>query len=95
MTSNPGRGTEIKAGFGLSHLDRPPLGDMAATLLTLIVGRSDVDFYYRQITEDDEFILDTAEIKKTLDGVAFSDPEVFDLFKTIYYITARPGLSGV
>ena len=32
IESAPGKGTRVTAWFGLSHIDRPPLGDMAGTI---------------------------------------------------------------
>ncbi|MFH1138696.1 MAG: ATP-binding protein [Pseudomonadota bacterium] len=94
LESSPGRGTAVKAEFGLSHWDRPPLGDMASTLLTLIVGRPEVDFVYRQVTGAGEFELDSGEIKQVLEGVSLSDPEVV-LFLEKNVREATAGLAGV
>lgn len=76
IASSPSGGTRVEADFRLSHLDRAPLGDMAGTLLALIVGRPDVDIVYRQKTESGEFVLDTRELKAALDGLSASDPDV-------------------
>jgi signal transduction histidine kinase len=35
IISAPGVGTTVRAIFGLSHIDRAPLGDMAGTLMAL------------------------------------------------------------
>ena len=81
LTSRPGRGTKIDLEFGLSHLDRPPLGDMGATLMTLIVGRPDVDFLYRQKTPAGDFSVDTRDIRAALEDVPLSDPEVIRVLR--------------
>ena len=39
MLSEVGTGTTIRARFRLSHPDRKPLGDMPATVRTLLAGR--------------------------------------------------------
>ena len=78
IESRVGVGTRVRAEFGLNHLDRAPLGDMLGTLLSLIVGRKEVDFVYRQKSGSSEFVLDTREVKKMLDGVSLSSPEVID-----------------
>ena len=44
IDSEPGRGTKVTATFELDHWDLPPLGDMASTITTLLVGQSEVDF---------------------------------------------------
>lgn len=81
IDSRLGHGTELMAEFSLSHLDRAPLGDMLGTLMSLIVGRPEVDFVYRQKTGDQEFILDTREVKEALDGLPMSDPEVINFLR--------------
>ncbi|MEW6262806.1 MAG: ATP-binding protein [Thermodesulfobacteriota bacterium] len=81
IESAAGRGTSLTAEFRLTHLDRAPLGDMTGTLLTLIVGRAEVDFIYRQRTGQEEFVLDTREIKAALDGAPMSDPEVINFLR--------------
>jgi hypothetical protein len=46
ITSEPDVGTITEATFQHSHIDRPPLGDLAGTLLCMIVGFSGVDVIY-------------------------------------------------
>lgn len=46
LHSEPGQGTKVKATFQHSHIDRKPLGDMAKTLITLIIGNREVHFQY-------------------------------------------------
>ena len=46
ITSQPGRGTRVCAQFGLHHIDRAPLGDMASTIAGLIQCSPDIDFVY-------------------------------------------------
>jgi hypothetical protein len=72
----PGKGTEVTATFRRSHIDRAPLGDVAATLGTLIMGNPQVDFVYVHRLDDKEFRLDTREIKAELEGVDLTDPVV-------------------
>ena len=74
-------GTKLKATFKRSHIDRAPIGDMAETMLSLILAGSDgnsaVDFVYRHIIDDAEFCMDTREIRAALGGdVPLSEPEV-------------------
>ncbi|MCL1806437.1 MAG: ATP-binding protein [Oscillospiraceae bacterium] len=76
ITSEPGKGTELTASFEQNHLDKPPLGDMAATVTTLIQGSPDVDFSYRHATPKGEASLDTRELRETLDGVPLDTPDV-------------------
>jgi len=47
--SAPDQGTSITASMRLSHVDRPPLGDLQATILALCASRetADVRLHYR------------------------------------------------
>lgn len=76
IDSQPGRGTTVTAWFGLSHIDRMPLGDMAATVCTLIQCNPNVDFVYTQRYEQRSFVADTREFRKTLEGIPLQNPEV-------------------
>lgn len=77
IESEPGRGTKVRAELGYSHIDRQPLGDMADTILGIVVSHYELDFIYSHIICDRTFELDTREIKKVLGGIPFSEPEVY------------------
>lgn len=56
VTSHPGRGTSVTASMHLSHIDRPPLGDLSATILTLCTHpRVDVQLHYRSDSQTFHF----------------------------------------
>ncbi len=76
IESQPGIGTEIKAWFVLSHIDRMPLGDMGATMASLIQLNPEIDFVYRYRNDGEGFTADTREFRQALDGVSLSEPEV-------------------
>jgi hypothetical protein len=71
-----GGGTEVTATFRYSHIDRAPIGDMAATMATLLIGNPHIDFVYTHVIDGEEFILDTREIKKELEAHCLKDPMV-------------------
>jgi anti-sigma regulatory factor (Ser/Thr protein kinase) len=71
-----GRGTEVLATFRYNHSDRAPLGDMAATVMTLIMGNPDIDFVYIHRIDDNDFTLDTREIKAEMEELSLTDPMV-------------------
>jgi hypothetical protein len=73
VNAAPGRGTEVTAFFRRSHIDRAPLGDMAATMGMLIIGNPHLDFVYVHRVDEDEFVLDTRELKAELEGLSLSD----------------------
>ncbi|HHV18064.1 MAG TPA: ATP-binding protein [Thermoanaerobacterales bacterium] len=81
IQSEKGKGTAIEASFVLSHIDRAPIGSMADTMVSLVAMRPDVDFVYRHCVGDQVFILDTQEIKKTLQEVPLNNPMVLDWIK--------------
>ena len=64
IASTPETGTRITATFRYSHLDRKPLGDIPATLETLIAGNPKVDFIYEYRKGLEIIRLDTREIVK-------------------------------
>lgn len=77
IQSEVGKGTIVTAVFGFSHIDRQPLGDMAETMLGLFTSYENVNFLYRHSIGENEFSVDTVEIKNVLEGVPFSAPEVY------------------
>jgi hypothetical protein len=76
IISEEGKGTQVDATFCLDHIDLPPMGDLASTMITLIVGNPGVDFVYAHEMEGDTFQLDTRDIRGELDGVEISHPQV-------------------
>lgn len=77
ITSELGKGTTTRADFRLSHIDRPPLGDVIGTLLCIVVGNPQLDLIYQHQVGDQVFNFDTREIREVLgDDVPLSDPEV-------------------
>ncbi len=64
VLSTPQTGTEIRATFQYSHPDRKPLGDISATLQTLVVGNRDVDFLYEHRRGGEVSRFDTRKVGK-------------------------------
>ena len=75
IESKPGKGTHIRATFQASHIDRKPLGDISTTLVTLIIGNSEIDIVYMHAFNTSNYRLDTQDIKKQLNGIPVSSPE--------------------
>jgi hypothetical protein len=76
VEARPGNGTRVTARFRRSHIDRAPLGDMAATLAVLILGNPHIDFRYTHRVDGGEFILDTRDLKTEVAGLSLGDPMV-------------------
>lgn len=77
VASAPGKGTTVTATFKCSHIDRAPLGDMAQTMVTLIVMYPDLDFCYNHYRDHDEYAFCTQELRRNLE-VSLTHPMVLD-----------------
>jgi anti-sigma regulatory factor (Ser/Thr protein kinase) len=76
IESTPGAGTITTAVFQLSHIDRMPLGDLAATMTALIGPNPDIDFVLSYKADGCGFDLDTREFKAVLGDVKLGEPEI-------------------
>ncbi len=76
LESEKGQGTRVTAVFGLNHIDRPVMGDLTGTLLILICSPEPIDYVIKHQTPYGEFVLDTREIKQTLENVPITNPEI-------------------
>jgi anti-sigma regulatory factor (Ser/Thr protein kinase) len=81
INSKPGLGTTITAKFRLNHIDRPPLGDMAATVWALVTLNPKVEFRYRHTLNGEIFVVDTAEIKEFLGIRKLNSPRMAKYLK--------------
>lgn len=83
ISSQPGIGTRIDIDFQHSHIDRMPLGDVAETILTLVIGCPDV--HWRLVYQYGEgvFEFDDAPIKETLDGIPLTEPSVLGYLRAL------------
>ena len=64
ISSVPEAGTTVTAAFRHSHPDRKPLGDIAATLETLVAANPGVDFRYEHTAGIEVIRFDTREVKR-------------------------------
>jgi hypothetical protein len=74
--SEPGAGTTVRAEFGLKHLDRPPMGDIAGVFVLSAIGHPDTGFSYKHVTDTGSFSISTAEINEMLEGTPLRTPEI-------------------
>lgn len=76
ITSEVGVGTTVTTTFGRNHIDRPPMGNLAETLVALLpdLGETRLIFSYRAFGKC--FTLDTDEVKQQLDGVPIDAPDI-------------------
>ena len=76
IESEVGAGTCVCGVFGLSNIDRMPLGDINGTIATLIYCNPELDFVYTRSCGGKSFALDTREVRAVLGGVALNANEV-------------------
>ena len=69
-------GTKVTAVFYKNHIDCVPLGDVVATITTLIQGHPDRDFLFTHKIEEREVLLDTRELRNVLEDVPLDSYEV-------------------
>jgi anti-sigma regulatory factor (Ser/Thr protein kinase) len=74
IDSRPGVGTRVIGMFKRSHLDRQPLGDIAGTLLALVVGNPHTEFTYVHKIDGSEVSFSTRDLKEQIAGVTLSSP---------------------
>ena len=71
----------VGAGFVLSSIDRPPLGDLAATMISLVVSNPEFHFHLDYLVDGQSFSFDTEEIRAVLGPVPLDSPEVVSWMK--------------
>lgn len=71
----------MRALFSHDHIDRAPLGDMTASLITLLAGYPHVDFKYTHRVGDREFVFETREVREVLGEVPLHEPSVLSGLK--------------
>jgi signal transduction histidine kinase len=83
IDSTLGQGTLVEVGFQHSHIDRMPLGDLASTILTLLISSLEIHWVFEYQVNQDRFILDDAPIKQELEGIPLSDPLVIGYLREL------------
>ena len=81
IDSSPQKGTLIEAGFGLSHIDRMPLGNIAATMVSLIGANPDLNFVLFVDYDQKSFAADTRLFRDTLGEIPLSAPQVLEFIE--------------
>jgi hypothetical protein len=76
IRSKEHEGTEVFASFQLDHIDRVPLGDMAASITSLVMGNENVDFEYIHMMDGQSFHINTRQIREELGHVPINHPKV-------------------
>ncbi len=74
-------GTIIKAVFMYDHIDRPPIGNIAETIVVLVTTNTAIDFLYEHNYNDKNYTFDSREIKEILQDTPFSAPGIYTFLK--------------
>lgn len=69
-------GTVVTATIHRDHIDAPPLGDVIATVVTVIQGHPDTDFLYTHKADGIDVSLDTKEMREILGDIPLSSPDI-------------------
>ncbi|HSB72925.1 MAG TPA: ATP-binding protein [Candidatus Methylomirabilis sp.] len=81
VRSTPGQGTALTAEFQRDHIDRMPLGDLAGTVLSLVVANPEIRWRFRYRADGRTFHFDTDPVKRTLGDVPLSEPAVLRVIR--------------
>jgi sensor histidine kinase regulating citrate/malate metabolism len=66
MERSPLGGLAVRASMPLSHVDRSPLGDLAATIASVVCTNPEIELRSRLRVGDREWAVSTADIARTL-----------------------------
>jgi len=83
IISKENAGTNIRAWFKHDHLDRKPLGNIAETIISLILMSPDIEISYIHRKNSEEFIFDTKEIKSQLDVITLNNSQILKELKAL------------
>lgn len=81
ISSKVGEGTTVEACYQLSHIDRPPLGDMVSSMLAILLGNEAMNILYSHTVDERIFAFESREMKEALDGLSFQTPDVYTWLK--------------
>lgn len=69
-------GTSVVTTFGLSSIDRPPLGDVGDTLSLLLVSDPDIEYEMEIASGGAAYRFHTGAARRDIPGIPLSDPAV-------------------
>lgn len=82
ISSEIGVGTSVTAVFMIDNIDRPPLGDIADTIVNIIAANPEIELDVALDNgRDESFIISTDELKTRLGGVPINEYEVLEWIK--------------
>jgi len=81
IKSEPGVVTAIEADFVYSNIDRKPLENIVKTMMMLIAGNPQIDFYYSHKKNNQSYCMDTEELWQHLEEIPINHPDVVGLIR--------------
>lgn len=94
ISSTVGRGTTVSAELEKSHFDCPPLGDIAGTIIGLLVSFEDVDIRFEYHSDAGDFAVSSAEIRAEAGGMHLSHPDILHFLREYFREHLQPLLAG-
>lgn len=76
LNSQVNKGTQVKATFQLSNVDRPEIGDVWDTFYLTMLSNLKIDFALEFKTEKGRFEILSSEIKDMVEGVSLQQKEI-------------------
>ena len=96
IDSQVGRGTTLTVTYDTRNIDSLPLGDLAGTMLSLILANPDQpDFLFEGKSPAGEADFDTRQVRQVLGGVSLAEPAVVAWMKEALEETINPIFGGV
>jgi signal transduction histidine kinase len=86
LASQKSQGTQIQAVFKKSHIDTPPLGDMATTIHGFLTTVP-LNMEFEITTDSGQFTISTAAVKEQTGDLPLTHPEVSKFLRT--FITSE------
>lgn len=76
IDSRPGEGTKVTVRFITSHIDCPPMGDLPATVATLMGGNPGINICFSYRKKECVFELSTEQLREVFEDIPLSHPKV-------------------
>ena len=95
VESEKGKGTVVTATFQVDHVDRPPLGDISQTIISLVGNLNGCDLIFNFNAFDTQFTLDTRDVRKELDGIPLDEPQILIFLRDLINENIKTNFRGV
>lgn len=77
IESEEGKGTQVKFGFALDHIDCPPIGDIVLTILSLLIYEGDYEAVVKRLLHHEggveEYTVERSQLEEILGDFTSGD----------------------